>query len=67
MAKTFTSAEIIQRLTRDGWRKASQKGSHVKFKHPSRPGRVVVPHPRKDIPAGTLKSIFDMAGWDWPP
>ncbi len=26
---------------------------------------MTVPHPRKDIPVGTLRNIFRQAGWDW--
>ena len=37
------------------------KGSHVQFKHPTKPGRVTVPYPKKDIPLGTLKSIEKQA------
>jgi hypothetical protein len=36
---------------------AAQKGSHINLKHPVKPGRVTVPHPRRDLPIGTLKSI----------
>jgi len=36
-------------------------GSHHYFKHPFKPGIVTVPHPRKDIPLGTLKSIEKQA------
>ena len=28
-------------------------------------GHVVVPHPRKDIPIGTLRNIYRQAGWNW--
>jgi predicted RNA binding protein YcfA (HicA-like mRNA interferase family) len=35
----------------------AQKGSHVQFKHSDKPGRVTVPHPKRDIPLGTLRSI----------
>jgi predicted RNA binding protein YcfA (HicA-like mRNA interferase family) len=31
--------------------------------HPDRPGLVTVPHPKKQLPTGTLKSIFRQAGW----
>jgi predicted RNA binding protein YcfA (HicA-like mRNA interferase family) len=34
----------------------------VQFKHPSKPGRVTVVHPSKDIPMGTLRSIEKQAG-----
>ncbi|MEI6335246.1 MAG: type II toxin-antitoxin system HicA family toxin [Methylococcaceae bacterium] len=30
-----------------------------------KPSHVVVPHPRKDLPIGTLRSIYKQAGWDW--
>jgi len=42
--------------------KVDQSGSHVQFKRPSKKGRVTVPHPKKDIPVGTLKSIERQAG-----
>jgi predicted RNA binding protein YcfA (HicA-like mRNA interferase family) len=38
------------------------EGSHRQFKHPTKPGRVTVPHPVKDMPVGTLKSIERQAG-----
>ncbi|MDI6852698.1 MAG: type II toxin-antitoxin system HicA family toxin [Deltaproteobacteria bacterium] len=56
------SREIIRRLEADGWYPVGQRGSHVQFKHPSKPGRVTVPHPEKDIPAKTLKSIERQSG-----
>ncbi len=61
----MNSTKIIKRLEREGWLKAHQTGSHVKFKHGDRPGFVTVPHPKKDLPIGTLKSIFAQAGWAW--
>jgi len=57
-----TSREIIAKLLADGWQRVGQKGSHVQFKHPVKPGRVTVPHPEKDIPVGTLRSIEKQAG-----
>lgn len=56
------SQDIISALKKDGWEQVAQKGSHVQFKHPSKPGRVTVPHPKKDIPVGTLRSIEKQAG-----
>jgi predicted RNA binding protein YcfA (HicA-like mRNA interferase family) len=55
------SADIITALKSDGWTKVNQKGSHVQFKHPTKPGRVTVPHPQKDVPKGTLRSIEKQA------
>jgi predicted RNA binding protein YcfA (HicA-like mRNA interferase family) len=51
------SREVIRALENDGWYRVAQKGSHVQFKHPRKPGRVTVPHPERDIPRGTLRSI----------
>ena len=59
---TMQSRELIKKLTADGWRKVAQKGSHVQLKHPTKPGRVTVPHPKRDIPTGTLRSIEKQCG-----
>jgi predicted RNA binding protein YcfA (HicA-like mRNA interferase family) len=61
----MTSKEIIRRLESEGWYCAGGKGDHQKYKHPSKAGHVVVPHPRKDMPTGTLRNIFRQAGWEW--
>ena len=58
------SREVIRRLESEGWVKVTQKGSHAQFKHPSKPGKVTVPHPKKDMKPGTLKSIGKQAGWN---
>jgi predicted RNA binding protein YcfA (HicA-like mRNA interferase family) len=58
----MNSRDVISALQRDGWFRVAQKGSHVQFKHPIKYGRVTVPHPRKDIPYGTLKSIEKQSG-----
>ncbi|WFU72001.1 type II toxin-antitoxin system HicA family toxin [Bradyrhizobium sp. CB2312] len=58
----MNSRDIISALQRDGWVQAAQKGSHVQLKHPTKPGRVTVPHPNRDIPLGTLKSIERPSG-----
>ena len=58
----MNSRDIILALQRDGWVQVAQKGSHVQLKHPTKPGRVTVPHPKRDIPLGTLKSIEKQSG-----
>jgi predicted RNA binding protein YcfA (HicA-like mRNA interferase family) len=60
------SREIIKRLRKDGWELVHIKGSHHQFKHSEKGGRVTVPHPKKDLPVGTVKCIFRQAGWKWP-
>jgi predicted RNA binding protein YcfA (HicA-like mRNA interferase family) len=37
-------------------------GSHHHFKHAVKPGKVTVPHPKKDLPIGTVRSILRQAG-----
>ena len=58
----MNSREVISGLEADGWKQVAQKGSHLQFKHPAKPGRVTVPHPKRDIPLGTLRSIKKQAG-----
>ena len=58
----MTSRDVIVALRADGWVQVAQRGSHVQFKHPAKPGRVTVPHPKKSLPVGTLKSIEKQAG-----
>ncbi len=56
------SREVIKRLTADGWFQVAQEGDHLQFKHPTKPGRVTVARPIKDIPNGTLASIRRQSG-----
>jgi predicted RNA binding protein YcfA (HicA-like mRNA interferase family) len=56
------STDIIKRLLLDGsWYEVARKGSHIQLKHPVKKGWVTVPHPKKDLPAGTVKSIEKQA------
>jgi len=54
--------EIIKKLEQDGWVCVATCGSHHQFKHPTKAGRVTVPHPKRDLPIGTVKSIAKQAG-----
>ncbi|MFR2043683.1 MAG: type II toxin-antitoxin system HicA family toxin [Oscillospiraceae bacterium] len=55
--RSYSSREVIKALKDDGWYLVNVVGSHNQFKHPSKPGRVTVKHPDKDIPRKTLDSI----------
>ena len=55
------SREIIRLLTADGWTLKAIKGDHHHFVHPSKPGKVTVPHPAKDLKKGTVGSILRQA------
>jgi predicted RNA binding protein YcfA (HicA-like mRNA interferase family) len=58
----MSSREVIQHLREDGWYEVVHEGSHKQFKHTTKKGRVTVPHPVRDIPIGTLRSIEKQAG-----
>lgn len=57
------SRDIIQRLRKDGFELVSVGGSHHKFFHGVLRRRVIVPHPKKDLPIGTVRAINRDAGW----
>ena len=56
------SREILRLLKANGWVVRRQVGSHIQLKHERVPGTVTVPHPKKDVPLGTLKSIERQSG-----
>lgn len=58
----MSSREVIRKLFDDGWYLVGTSGSHHHFGHGSKKGKVTVPHPKKDLPIGTLKSIERQAG-----
>lgn len=60
--KSYSSKEIMQILQNDGWYITNIEGSHHQLRHPSKPGKVTIPHPKKDLPVRTVKSIFKQAG-----
>ena len=56
------STDVIRLLTDDGWYLYNVKSSHHHFKHPTKKGKVTVPHPKKDLPQGTVNSILKQMG-----
>lgn len=64
--KSYSSREVLKMLLADGWYEVSCVGDHHQFKHPTKPGRVTLTHPVKDIPIGTLKSISRQSGITFP-
>lgn len=60
--KIYSSKQLIKMIQQDGWYIVRTSGSHHQFKHPSKPGLVTIPHPKKDLPAKTVKSILKQAG-----
>ncbi|KKB11436.1 hypothetical protein VE25_12765 [Devosia geojensis] len=57
------SRKLIKLLEQDGWYLVAVRGDYHQYRHPERNGRVTVPHPNRDIPTGTLRSIYRQAGW----
>ncbi len=59
----FNSRDVIRALVADGWMQVpSNGGSHLQFRHPVKKGRVTVPHPKRDLAIGTIRSIEKQAG-----
>ena len=56
------SRQVIKALEADGWSLKRVRGSHHHYTHPKKTGIVTVPHPKKDFPIGTLRSIERQAG-----
>lgn len=56
------SSSLIKIIETDGWYIVRTKGSHHHFKHLVKKGIVTIPHPKKDVPIGTVKSILKQAG-----
>jgi predicted RNA binding protein YcfA (HicA-like mRNA interferase family) len=55
------SNELMKRLRADGFEVVSVRGSHHKLRKGAR--TVILPHPKKDLPPGTVNSILRQAGW----
>lgn len=58
----MTSKDLFKILKKDGWVLKAVVGSHYQFVHPTKLGKVTVPHPRKDLPSKTVTSILKQAG-----
>lgn len=54
------SRKLLKVLTDAGFEEVSKKGSHLKL----RKGEitVILPHPKKDLPLGTVRAIYQQAG-----
>ena len=55
--------EAIRLVERDGWVLARMRGSHRIYRHPTKPGIVVVAGtPGDDVPIGLWNEILRQAG-----
>ncbi|CAN2048914.1 mRNA interferase HicA [Candidatus Magnetomoraceae bacterium gMMP-1] len=58
----MNSKQVIKLLKKDEWFHVRTTGYHWHFRHSQKQGIVTVPHPKKDLPIGTLKSIQKQSG-----
>lgn len=58
----MTSKALIEELEKHGWVWVRTKGSHHQFRKEGVDYVITVPHPKKDIKAGTLNQIMKLAG-----
>ncbi|WP_248797577.1 type II toxin-antitoxin system HicA family toxin [Pseudomonas sp. MWU13-2105] len=56
------SRDLIAELEAAGWILQRISGSHHVFGHPGSPHSIPVPHPKKDLPLGTIRNIRKRAG-----
>ncbi|QQL50429.1 type II toxin-antitoxin system HicA family toxin [Mucilaginibacter ginkgonis] len=61
--QSYSSREIIKLLEDGGFILDQVKGSHHIYYHPVDKKRAVVPHPKKELPYGTARSILKQAGF----
>jgi predicted RNA binding protein YcfA (HicA-like mRNA interferase family) len=59
---TMQSKDLIRELKDAGWNEVRVVGSHHIFKHPTIPGHITVPHPKKDLGKGLVHKIRKQAG-----
>lgn len=56
-------SELYRILKKDGWFPVSQKGSHIKLKHESKPGIIIFPnHGSQELGKGLENKIMKEAG-----
>jgi len=54
------SRKLLKVLKAAGFEEVSRRGSHLKLQKGDR--IVILPHPKKDLPLGTVRSICQQAG-----
>lgn len=62
MIHILNSKDLIKLLEKAGWQHVRTAGSHHQLKHPEKPLVITVPHPKKDLPIGTVNGILKAAG-----
>ena len=58
----MNSKELIRRIEAEGWTLRGVRGSHHIYTHPSLPGHISIPHPKRDLGAGLIHKLLKQAG-----
>ena len=58
----MSSREVLKTLKADGWYVVGTRGDHVQLKHPTKPAKVTVQHPVKDLSLRNIISIEKATG-----
>jgi predicted RNA binding protein YcfA (HicA-like mRNA interferase family) len=62
IGRVMDSRTVIRMVEEAGWKLVRIEGSHHHFKKAGERHLVTVPHPKKDLPIGTLNNILKTAG-----
>ena len=55
--------DVIKLVEADGWQYQKSEGSHRKYRHPTKAGRVIIAgHPSEEVKPKTLASVLRQAG-----
>ena len=54
------SRKLLKLLKAEGFEPVSKSGSHLKLRKGDR--TVILPHPKKSLPLGTVRNIYKQAG-----
>lgn len=55
------SKDLVKEIIKDGWYEVSVRGSHHYYKHPTKPGKVTIPHPKSQLQKGLVQAIRKQA------
>lgn len=54
------SRKLLKLLKATGFEEVHKRGSHLKLRKGDM--TVILPHPKKDLPLGTVRSIYEQTG-----
>lgn len=60
MELEINSKKLLKMLKAEGFEEIQKRGSHLKLRKGER--TVILPHPKKDLPLGTVRAIYRQAG-----